>query len=92
MKVLTTPPVCIFQSLVVLLLLPDTSDVPSGEKVRDKTSDPGVRIRSHGSNTTQNSGEFPRYVYSLVIRFPKTPEFPMFSISGKLRNSDIFRY
>ena len=27
----------------------------------------GVRIRSHGSNTTRNSGEFPRYVYLLVI-------------------------
>ena len=26
-----------------------------------------VRIRSHGSNTTQNSGEFLRYVYLLVI-------------------------
>ena len=48
-----------------------------------------VRIRSHGSNTTWNSGEFPRYVYLLVIRFPKTLEFPMFSISGKLQNSDI---
>ena len=48
-----------------------------------------VRIHSHGSNTTQNSGEFPRYVYLLVIRFPETPEFPMFSISGKLWNSDV---
>ena len=50
---------------------------------------PLVRIRSHGSNTTRNSGEFPRYVYLLVIRFPETPDFPMFSISGKLRNSDV---
>ena len=24
-----------------------------------------------------------------VIRFPETPEFPIFSISGKLRNSDV---
>ena len=48
-----------------------------------------VRIRSHGSNTTRNSGEFPRYVYLLVIRFPETPDFLMFSISGKLRNSDV---
>ena len=48
-----------------------------------------VRIRSHGSNTTRNSGEFPRYVYLLVIRFLETPDFPMFSISGKLRNSDV---
>ena len=49
----------------------------------------GVRIRSHGSNTTRNSGEFPRYVYLLVIRFLETLEFPMFSISGKLQNSDV---
>ena len=48
-----------------------------------------VRIRSHDSNTTRNSGEFPRYVYLLVIRFPETPDFLMFSISGKLRNSDV---
>ena len=48
-----------------------------------------VRIRSHGSNATRNSGEFLRYVYLLVIQFLETPEFPMFSISGKLRNSDI---
>ena len=48
-----------------------------------------VRIRSHGSNTTQNSGEFPRYVYLFVIQFPETPEFPMFSISRKLRNSNV---
>ena len=48
-----------------------------------------VRIRSHNSNTTRNSGEFPRYVYLFVIRFPETLEFPMFSISGKLRNSDV---
>ena len=36
-KVLITPPVCTSQSLRVLSLLPDTSDVPSGEKVRDLT-------------------------------------------------------
>ena len=49
----------------------------------------GVRICSHGSNTTRNSSEFPRYVYLLVVRFPETPEFLMFSISRKLRNSDV---
>ena len=48
-----------------------------------------VRIRSHDSNTTRNSGEFPRYVYLFVIRFPETPEFPTFSISRKLQNSDV---
>ena len=48
-----------------------------------------VRIRSHSSNTTRNSGEFPRYVYLLVIWFPETPEFPIFSISRKLQNSDV---
>ena len=52
----------------------------------------GVRIRSHDSNTTWNSGEFPRYVYLLVIQFLETPEFPMFSISGKLRNSDVSNF
>ena len=51
-----------------------------------------VRIRSHGSNITQNSGEFPRYVYLLVIWFLETPEFPMFSISGKLWNSDLSNF
>ena len=51
-----------------------------------------VRIRSHDSNTTQNSGEFPRYVYLFVIRFPETPEFPMFSIFGKLWNSDVSNF
>ena len=58
------------------------------EEVRDGDED-SVRIRSHDSNTTRNSGEFPRYVYLLVTRFPETLEFPMFSISGKLRNSDV---
>ena len=48
-----------------------------------------VRIHSHGSNTTRNSGEFLRYVYLLVIRFLETPDFPMFSISRKLWNSDV---
>ena len=48
-----------------------------------------VRIRSHGSNTTRNSGEFPKYVYLLVIRFLETPKFSDVSISGKLRNSDV---
>ena len=33
-KVLTTPPVCRSQSLTVLSLLPDTSEVPSDVKVR----------------------------------------------------------
>ena len=37
-----------------------------------------VRIRSHNSNTTWNSGEFPRYVYLLVIRFPETPDSDVF--------------
>ena len=51
-----------------------------------------VRIRSHSSNTTRNSSEFPRYVYLLVIRFPETPDFPIFSISGKLWNSNISNF
>ena len=49
-----------------------------------------VRIHSHGSNTTRNSGEFLRYVYLLVIQFPETLEFLMFSISGKLRTLTFF--
>ena len=34
-KVLTTPPVCISQSLTVLSLLPDMRDLPFDEKVTD---------------------------------------------------------
>ena len=37
-KVFTTPPVCISQSLAVQSLLPDTSNLPSDEKVRQFTS------------------------------------------------------
>ena len=48
-----------------------------------------ILVRDNSSNTTRNSGEFPRYVYLLIIRFPETPDFLMFSISGKLRNSDV---
>ena len=53
-----------------------------------------VRICSHGSNTTWNSSEFPRYVYLLIIQFPETPDFPMFSISGNsgLRHFPRFLY
>ena len=40
-----------------------------------------VRIRSHGSNTTQNSGEFPRYVL-----------FTRYSISGNSGISDVFHF
>ena len=51
-----------------------------------------VRIRSHGSNTTWNSSEFPRYVYLLVIQFLETPDFLMFSISGNSGFSDVFHF
>ena len=67
-------------------------DIPTITKLRSPQHSTTVRIRSHGSNTTRNSGEFPRYVYLLVIRFPETPEFPMFSISRKLQNSDISNF
>ena len=64
------------------------------------TWDPIVRIRSHGSNTTRNSGEFPRYViYSLsnfrklrIFRcfpFPENSGTPTFPISG---NSGLRRF
>ena len=48
-----------------------------------------VRIRSHGSNTTRNSGEFPRYVYLFIFDFRKLRNFRCFPFPEKLRNSDV---
>ena len=60
----------------------------------------GVRIHSHGSNTTWNSGEFPRYVIYLLFDFrklrifrcfpfPENSRTPTFPISG---NSGLRRF
>ena len=75
-----------------------TSESSSGQSIC-------VRIRSHGSNTTQNSSEFPRYVIYLLFNFqklwifrcfpfPENSGTPTFLISGNsgLQRFPIFSY
>ena len=57
-------------------------------------ADSGMGITDSGMGITDNAKSGPVIIWDLsapenTVDTPETPDFPMFSISGKLRNSDV---
>ena len=75
------------------MCIPDLGNFLNSKKNPPATSCNCVRILLESVHTVLTQPgtlvSFRGMCILLVIRFPETPEFPMFSISGKLRNSDV---